>query len=197
MQEPREPCRLQADALACRRGDRLLFAGLSLRLDPGDACHILGANGIGKSSLIRILAGLAPPWAGSIERQGAIGLIDDRPGLDPQQPLGRALRFWAALDDGEVSAPAHRLGLSDLLDVPVRYLSTGQRKRAALARLIAQDAPIWLLDEPLNGLDRAAAELTMVLAAQHRAAGGICVVASHQAFALSGMATLNLAKFAA
>ncbi len=187
--------------LACRRGDRVLFAGLSLALAAGGACHIIGANGIGKSSLIRILAGLAAPWAGSVEREGGVGLIDDRLGLDPQQPLGRALRFWAKIDGHDSMAALKslgaRLGLSDLLDVPVRYLSTGQRKRAALARLIAQGSPIWLLDEPLNGLDHAAAALTMALASEHLAAGGICVVASHQSFALPGMAKLDLAEFAA
>ena len=197
MQENRQSCRLQADALACQRGDRILFAGLSLALEPGGACQILGANGIGKSSLIRILAGLATPWAGSVERAGTIGLIDDRPALDPQQSLGRALRFWSGIDKYAGDASVERLCLSDLLDVPVRYLSTGQRKRAALARLIAQDAQIWLLDEPLNGLDSAAAALTMTLAGEHLAAGGICLVASHQPFTLRDMATLDLADFAA
>ncbi len=197
MQAARQPCHLKAAELACRRGDRVLFAGLSLAVAPGSACHIIGANGIGKSSLIRILAGLSAPWAGSVEREGTIGLIDDRCALDPQQPLGRALGFWAGIDGRDVSAAAARLGLSDLLDVPVRYLSTGQRKRAALARLIAQDAAIWLLDEPLNGLDSAATALTMTLAAEHCASGLICVVTSHQPFALPGIATLNLADFAA
>jgi heme exporter protein A len=201
MQAPQRPksveCRLKAVDLACRRGDRVLFSGLSLKVEPGGACHIVGANGIGKSSLIRILAGLAAPWLGSVECEGDVGLIDDRLGLDPRLPLGHALRFWAQIDDYDSMSPSARLGLSDLLDVPVRYLSTGQRKRAALARLIAQAAPIWLLDEPLNGLDRAAAELTMTLATEHLAAGGICIVASHQSFALPGMATLDLAEFAA
>lgn len=187
---------LKATDLACRRGDRVLFTGVSLELAPGEACHIIGANGIGKSSLIRILAGLAPPWAGSVERDGAIGLIDDRSALDPQLPLGRALGFWAELDGHDAGA-ADRLGLSELLDVPVRYLSTGQRKRAALARLVTQNPPIWLLDEPLNGLDSHAAALTLMLVAEHCASGGICVVASHQPFAHPGIAALNLADFAA
>jgi heme exporter protein A len=196
MQAVRDPCRLEATDLACRRGDRVLFGGVSLGLAPSGACHIVGANGIGKSSLIRILAGLARPWAGSLEREGAVGLIDDRCGLDPQQPLGRALGFWAGMDRGDPGAAVDRLGLSDLLDVPVRYLSTGQRKRAALARLIAQGAAIWLLDEPLNGLDSHAAALAVALAGEHCAAGGICVVASHQPFALGGNVSLNLADFA-
>lgn len=189
-------CSLAADDLACRRGDRLLFAGLSLSLAAGEALHILGANGIGKSSLLRILAGLLAPFAGTVARTGDVGLIDERPALDPHQPLARALAFWQRMDGAADNALA-RLGLAHLTDVPVRYLSTGQKKRAALARLIGQAAPVWLLDEPLNGLDRDAVRLAQALAAEHCADGGICVVASHQGFALPGMRTLALADYAA
>ncbi len=192
--------RLGASALACRRGDRLLFSGLSLALRPGEALRVAGANGIGKSSLIRILAGLAAPYAGTVEREGAIGLIDERLALDPALPLGQALAFWARLDGVEedaLSANLAALGLDELTDVPVRYLSTGQKKRAGLARLLGQRAAIWLLDEPLNGLDTAACAVVEALAAQHCAGGGICLIASHQPFALAGMAVLDLAEFAA
>lgn len=186
-------CRLAATDLACRRGDRVLFSGLSFSLDAGQAVQIAGTNGVGKSSLIRLLAGLLRPLSGAIERSGAVGLIDERPALDPHLPLSRALAFWGGIDP---AAPElDRLGLTVLGEVPVRYLSTGQRKRAALARLIGQRAPIWLLDEPLNGLDREAAMLVEALAAEHSEAGGICVVASHQPFALPGMARIELADF--
>jgi heme exporter protein A len=191
-----QECRLTADNLACRRGDRVLFRGLSLALAPGEALQVLGANGIGKSSLLRILAGLLRPFAGSVASLGAIGLIDERPALDPHLPLGSALAFWQRLD-GRAGEAIAGLGLSDLLDVPVRYLSTGQKKRAALARLIGQAAPVWLLDEPLNGLDREAAVLAQDLAAEHCAAGGICVIASHQHFTLPDMRTLTLADHTA
>ena len=190
-----QECCLTADDLACRRGDRVLFRGLSLALAPAGALQVLGANGIGKSSLLRILAGLLRPFAGSVASLGAIGLIDEHPALDPHLPLGSALAFWQRLD-GPAGEAVAVLGLSSLLDVPVRYLSTGQKKRAALARLIGQRAPIWLLDEPLNGLDRDAAALTQGLAAQHCASGGICVIASHQTFSLPGMKTLTLADHA-
>ena len=191
-----QQCRLIAQDLACRRGERVLFRGLSLALAPGEAVQVAGANGIGKSSLIRILAGLLRPFTGQVERAGEIGLLDEHPALDPALPLGRALAFWRALD-GAADDAALRLGLTRLWDVPVRYLSTGQKKRAALARLIGQSAPIWLLDEPLNGLDTDAARLVEALAGEHIAGGGICVIASHQPFALPGLSRIDLAGFAA
>ncbi|WP_338444936.1 heme ABC exporter ATP-binding protein CcmA [Pelagerythrobacter marensis] len=187
---------LAATDLACRRGERLLFRGVSLDLGPGAACRVAGPNGIGKTSLIRILAGLLRPFAGTVERRGAIALLDERHALDPQLPLGRALAFWARLDGASAREHIRRLGLEKLEDVPVRYLSTGQKKRAALARLIAQDAPIWLLDEPLNGLDRQGLALCETLVAEHCAAGGIALVASHQEMAAPAMTTLALADFA-
>lgn len=189
-----EACRLIANELTCRRGERLLFRGLSLALEPGAACRLIGPNGSGKSSLIRILAGLLRPFAGRIERAGAVALLDERPALDEHQPLGRALGFWRGIDGG--AAVQAELGLADLLDVPVRYLSTGQRKRAAIARVLGQNAPIWLLDEPLNGLDMAAVESVQRIVAAHCAAGGIALVASHQPFASAAMATLDLPAFA-
>lgn len=190
-----EECRITANDLACRRGDRLLFARLSLDLAAGQACQVAGANGLGKSSLIRLLAGLMRPFAGRVERTGSLALVDEKPALDEHQPLGTALGFWTALDHG--SAPLDRLGIAGLLDVPVRYLSTGQRKRAALARLIGQQTQIWLLDEPLNGLDTHGVALVEALVAEHCAGGGIAVIASHQPFALPNLQRLNLADFAA
>lgn len=176
----------------------MLFRNLSLELGPGEACQIAGSNGIGKSSLIRIIAGLLRPFAGSVEVAGPVGLVDDRLALDPQLPLGGALSFWANLDGlGFLARESvgDRLGLSDLLDVPVRYLSTGQKKRAALARLLGQQAPVWLLDEPLNGLDVQAVQLTQELAAAHCQAGGICLIASHQPFEIAGMRRVQLADY--
>lgn len=186
---------LAATDLACRRGDRLLFRGLSLNLKPREVIHVTGANGIGKSSLLRILGGLLRPFAGEVVRHGAVGLVDERPALDPELPLGRALGFWRTLD----AAPDTNLPwpLESLLDVPVRYLSTGQKKRAALARLSAQGAPIWLLDEPLNGLDHRGVSMVGAMVEGHCRAGGICVLASHQPFPLDDMRVLDLSEFAA
>ena len=188
--------RLAARDIACRRGDRLLLRGLSFSLGAGEALQLAGANGIGKSSLMRILAGLLVPFAGTVEREGTIGLLDERPALDPHLPLGEALGFWQRLD-GPHDNRAADLGLAGLEDVPVRYLSTGQKKRAALARLIGQQAPLWLLDEPLNGLDTRGVALVEGLVAEHCAEGGIAVIASHQPIAVPGLARIELKDFAA
>jgi heme exporter protein A len=189
-----QACRLTANNLACQRGERLLFRGLGLELRSGQALQVKGANGIGKSSLIRILAGLLRPLVGEVEREGSVGLLDERPALDPGLPLGHALGFWQRLD-GPGDAELAQLGLSGLLEVPVRYLSTGQKKRAALARLLGQEASIWLLDEPLNGLDTRGVALVEALVAQHCAQGGIALVASHQPIALPGGTAIDLADF--
>ena len=190
--------RLAASDLACRRGERLLFRGLSFEAAPGSAIHIAGANGIGKSSLIRILAGLLRPFAGVVESDGAMGLVDERLALDANLPLGKALAFYEKLDSCRDPGRAFDLlQLGPLMDVPVRYLSTGQRKRAALARLLNRNCPIWLLDEPLNGLDAQAAASMEALVAQHCGSGGIALVASHQAMAMPDVRTIDLAGYAA
>jgi heme exporter protein A len=189
-----EGCRLVVKDLACRRGERLLFRGLSFEVGGGEALQIVGPNGTGKSSLLRILAGLLDPFAGRVERSGASGLVDERPALEEHVPLGRALDFWARID--APAPPAPDLGLDGLLDVPVRFLSTGQRKRAALARLSRQQAPIWLLDEPLNGLDAKAARGCEAMVAEHCANGGLAVIASHQPFAAPRLKQLDLMDYA-
>ena len=185
-----QPCRLFAEELACRRGDRLLLRGVGFRLVAGDALHLAGPNGIGKSSLLRILAGLMRPYAGRIDASGTIALSDERLPLDAHRPLGAALDFWRRLDGAW--AQSSDFGLEDLHDVPVRYLSTGQRKRAALACLSASGTGIWLLDEPLNGLDAHWAGVAQAAIEAHRASGGIAVIASHQPLDLKGLVVLPL-----
>lgn len=186
-----------ADDLACRRGDRLLFRRLSFALAPGQSCHITGANGVGKTTLIRAVAGLTTPYAGQVQRTGALGLLDERSGLDPDLPLTRALAFWCTIDAvADQAAIMARLKLDALAEVPVRYLSTGQKKRAALARLLGQRAPIWLLDEPLSGLDTASQALVSALVREHCAGGGIALIASHQPLDVPGMTSFAVEDFA-
>lgn len=188
---------LIAENLACRRGERLLFRRLSFRLEGGAACHVTGANGAGKTTLIRALAGLTSPYAGSVSREGALALLDERTGLDPDLPLGRALAFWSGIDrvkDG--AAIMARLRLTNLAEVPVGYLSTGQKKRAALARVLGQAAPVWLLDEPLSGLDTASQALVSALVREHCAGGGIALIASHQPLEVPGMTSFAIEDFA-
>ncbi len=168
---------LAVEGAALVRGGRLLFERLDLSLDAGEAAHVTGPNGAGKSSLIRMVAGLLRPSAGRIER-AAIALADEGLALDRELPLGRALAFWGGPNLNEALAA---FDLDRLADVPVRLLSTGQAKRARLARVMASDAPLWLLDEPLNGLDRdGVARLDAAIAA-HRDAGGALLAASHHA----------------
>ena len=176
----------------------MLFSGLDIALAAGEALQVTGPNGIGKSSLIRILAGLLRPFAGTVVHDGAIGLVDEKPALDPDLPLGRSLGFWQRVDGcGTGARSAEVMGIAGLLDVPVRYLSTGQRKRAALARLLDQAPRIWLLDEPLNGLDAEGKAKLDALVRLHRGGGGICLVASHQPIDLPGERILDLAEFVA
>jgi heme exporter protein A len=188
---------LTAHDLACRRGERLLFRRLSFTLEAGAACHVTGANGAGKTTLIRVLAGLTTPYAGTVTRSGALALLDERTGLDPDLPLGRALAFWFGVDGtGEGQAIMARLRLEALAEVPVRYLSTGQKKRAALARVLGQAAQVWLLDEPLSGLDTASQGLVSALVREHCAAGGIALIASHQPLDVPGMTSFAIEDFA-
>ncbi len=179
---------LAMQGVACLRGGRLLFEGLDLALSPGEAALVEGPNGAGKSSLLRVAAGLLRPAVGSVARAEA-ALADEHLALDERQPLQRALSFWVT-----DAAPAMAaMGLAPLAAVPVRMLSTGQRKRATLARVIGSGAPLWLLDEPGNGLDAdGLARLEAVMAA-HRAGGGAILAATHQPLALPGAQRVVLA----
>jgi heme exporter protein A len=184
------------DAVTCVRGGRALFEGLSFTLERGGAALVTGPNGIGKSSLIRLAAGLLAPAAGGITGDAARALLTDQASLDEELPLAHALAFWARLDRAadNVAAALDALALSDLADIPIRLLSTGQRRRAAIARVIASGAPLWLLDEPANGLDAAALALLETAIARHRATGGAAFVASHTQIALPGALAIHLSE---
>jgi heme exporter protein A len=166
---------LQGEGLALVRGGRLLFEGLDIQLGAGDALHLTGPNGCGKSSLIRLVAGLLSPNEGRVERADA-ALADDALALDRELPLARALAFW---NGPRLAEAMSAFGLDHLADVPVRLLSTGQGRRARLARVMASGASLWLLDEPLNGLDRDGAERLAAAISAHRNNGGGVLAASH------------------
>ncbi len=166
---------LSFEDVTLRRGGRLLFERLSLKLNAGDAIRLTGPNGSGKSSLLRLAAGLLRSAGGTVER-APLALADDKPALDFERPLGEALRFWAGRDP----QPAlDALGIAHLVQVPVRYLSSGQIRRASLARVIASDARLWLLDEPANALDEDGMRRLGAAIAGHRSGGGAVVAASH------------------
>jgi heme exporter protein A len=166
---------LRFDGVALRRGGRLLFEGLSFELAAGERLQVTGPNGSGKSSLIRLAAGLLKEETGRVERT-ALAVADDQPALDRELPLRRALAFWGGAIDRGLDA----LGLVHLAEVPVRLLSSGQIKRATLARVAASSAPLWLLDEPLNALDVEGAKKLGLLVEHHLESGGAVLAASHQ-----------------
>ena len=174
---------ISVDNVAVIRGNRLVLRGLTVAARSGDIIWVRGANGCGKSTLLRLIAGLLHATAGSIKTEGRIALADENLALDANLTVAKALMFWADMDGASGDARSAALAdmdLQGLAQVPVRFLSTGQRKRASIARVLASKADIWLLDEPYNGLDSAScARLDQAITA-HTATGGIVLVAAHQ-----------------
>ncbi|WP_419827279.1 heme ABC exporter ATP-binding protein CcmA [Sphingomonas sp.] len=187
---------LALDGIACLRGHRLLFEGVTLALGAGEAAIVAGSNGVGKSSLLRITTGLLKPSAGRAERARASWLGEEA-ALGGERTVVAALGFWARLDGATpaaMEAAMVDMGIAHLAPVPVRYLSTGQRRRAAIARTIAGAAPLWLLDEPANGLDADGRERLTAAMAAHRARGGAVLAATHLPLALDDAVTLDLGR---
>ena len=199
--------------LVCVRGARLVFQGLDFALPPGGALMLAGANGSGKSSLLRLMAGFTDPSAGQLlwngepistdrKRHGArIQFIGHTFGTKAAMTVREDLSFWSTLrgscDPEELDRALNHFGLSSRGDSPVRFLSSGQKCRLALARLIATPASLWLLDEPTVGLDndgKAALESSI---ATFRETGGVVVVASHTPIELGAdVNLLELTRFA-
>lgn len=198
---------LRATALFARRGARVLFERLDVALASGEALALVGPNGVGKSTLLRILAFLGRPDAGTVAVEGAEADTEPRSfmhygghrdGLTPALTVAENLIFVVDLLNGARAAipvALDRVGAGTLADLPVRVLSAGQRRRVALARLIAVPRPIWLLDEPTAALDDAGQRMVAELIAGHLRGGGCAVVATHQP--ITGLArTLRLGNIA-
>jgi len=212
MQTANNTNRFRGEGLACVRGDRLVFAGLGFDLGPGEALLLRGPNGSGKSSLLRLMAGLARPEAGAIlwddlapdreaeqhfARLHYVGHLDC---VKPHLSVAENLELWTTLRGGgadDVAAGLSAFGLGRLADIAGRFLSAGQRRRLALARLGATPAKLWLLDEPTVALDGESVAALMAAIARHRAGGGIAVIATNVDITLDGASTLGLASFAA
>jgi heme exporter protein A len=182
---------LKGDDLACSRGGREVFAGLSFSLAAGEALLVTGRNGAGKSSLLRVIAGLVRLSAGQLKLDGAeaeasIGeqahYLGHQDAVKPSLTVGENLHFWAAFSgSGQPNiAPAlEAVDLDALADLPAAYLSAGQRRRLSIARLVAVKRPLWLLDEPTSSLDAPSQKKLADLMRGHLASGGMIVAAAH------------------
>ena len=182
--------RLLAADLCIDRGDRRVLSDASFTLESGEALLVTGDNGAGKSSLLRVIAGFLAPAAGTVEIKGASGeepplhYLGHRDGLKDaltsRENLDFAADYLAAGQAREPLVALAALGLEAAADVPAAWLSTGMRRRVALARLLVAPRPLWLLDEPTSGLDARSVALFEAVVSEHLANGGLLVAATHQ-----------------
>ena len=186
---------LIVEDLACERGGRPVFAAVGFTLAAGEALQVEGPNGAGKSSLLRLLAGLLEPAAGRIDNPFEVAWVGHDVALKPGMTLAGELAYWARLDgraSGAEASALARFDLTALAHVPCGVLSSGQRRRAALARASLSGAALWLLDEPTVGLDTAARARLAEVLAEHRAGGGLVVAATHEPIGLAQPQALRL-----
>ncbi len=189
--------KLEAHALGCVRGGRTLFQGLSFSLGPGELLEVSGANGSGKTSLLRMLCGLLPPLSGEIRWQGAsisslkeeylkeLAYLGHASGVKAELSAAENLRIAGGLagvsaSEEKIGAALERMGLTDSASRPAKTLSQGQQRRLALARLLIGEKTLWVLDEPLAALDSAAVRLVQAALAAHLDEKGMAVLTTHQ-----------------
>ena len=190
--------RLIAEGLAGERGGEPVFSGISFALGAGEALTVTGPNGAGKSTLLRVLAGLLPPAAGYARIEdgedwpdvtAAAHFLGHQNAMKTALTVTENLAFWRDFlgePHCEVDEALEMVGLGDIGHLPFGYLSTGQRRRAAIARLLVSYRPVWLLDEPTTGLDKASAAQFSALMGAHLEDGGIIVAATHLPLGLTG-----------
>ncbi|MBM5812637.1 MAG: heme ABC exporter ATP-binding protein CcmA [Gammaproteobacteria bacterium] len=187
---------LTAEGIHVWRGSRHVLRGLSFAVAAGEAVHVAGPNGTGKTTLLRVLAGLLAPEQGSV-RWGGRAIVEDRDAysgslsylghdnalkadLSALENLEFATGLRRELQAGEAGAALERVGIARCADLPARALSAGQRRRLALARVVLALTPLWLLDEPFTNLDADGTALLAGVVAGHVAAGGLVLLAAHQ-----------------
>ena len=200
---------LEARTITCVRGERELFSNLSLQLSPGECLHIRGENGVGKTSLLRLLSGLASPESGEVfwngiaikqeasEYHSKLLFLGHRDALKEDLTALENLLMYAAIDDlqipaEEALASLWKFGLKGREDLPVHYLSAGQKKRVLMARMLTRRAQVWILDEPFNALDAQAGYELQSLIGSHLVSGGLVVLTSHQPLAIPNLKVLDL-----
>lgn len=200
---------LEAIDLECVRGERRVFSGLSFSLGAGKILQLFGANGSGKTSLLRIIAGLVPPASGQVRWRGepismlgedyhqellylahANGIKDDLTAIENLRVA--ATLAGKKIDRATAFDALERVGLGGREDLPARALSQGQRRRVALARTLVSEASLWVLDEPLTSLDREAAAEIEAIIESHLARGGAALIATHQELKMSGATSMRL-----
>lgn len=198
--------RLTASGLAVVRGFREVFSELSFELAGGELLALTGPNGAGKSSLLRLIAGLVRPSAGALALEGGdpelsipeqAHYLAHQDAFKPALTVEENLRFWvrfAGADEAALGEALAAVGLGSLADLPAAFLSAGQRRRLSVARLRAVARPLWLLDEPTSALDAAAQGRLAAIMADHLAAGGLIIAATHGPLGLAGTRELRLGQ---
>lgn len=194
--------KLVADGLTLVRGTRTLQSGLSFAVETGNALLVTGQNGVGKSTLLRALAGLFPASAGQVRLEGASDPVAEAVhyfghlnAIKAGMTVEENVRFWCGYLGGQpqnVLAALETFGLLPLRDIPAGYLSAGQKRRLGLARLLVAERPVWLLDEPATSLDTASQAVVAGVVNRHLAAGGIVLAATHSPLGLSPATELAL-----